>query len=76
MELPIRFPNNADVIAEDAARFRALSPEGRVRALDECVRLYEFLRLTSGRPERIDQVVEEDTRREWKAIQEFAARHA
>lgn len=30
MDLPIRFPNNADVIAEDAARFRALSAEERL----------------------------------------------
>ena len=75
MELPIRFPNNADVIAEDAARFRALSPEDRVRALDECIRLYGFLRSASGRPERIDAFVEEEDRLGWKAIQEFAARH-
>ena len=26
MELPVRFPNDADVIAEKAARFRAFRP--------------------------------------------------
>ena len=31
MNLPIRFPNTADVIYEDAARFRALSPDEQVR---------------------------------------------
>ncbi len=33
MDLPIKFPNDADVIAEEAARFRALSPRDRVRAV-------------------------------------------
>jgi hypothetical protein len=75
MNLPIRFPNDADVIYEDAARFRALSPEEQVRELDECFRLYRFLRTTSGRPEMIDRVAEEEERLGWKAIQEFAARH-
>ena len=30
MDLPIRFPNYTDVIAEDAARFRALSADERL----------------------------------------------
>ena len=75
MDLPIRFPNNADVIAEDAARFRALSPEKRVHELNDCFRLYRFLRMASGRPEHIDRLAEEEKRLEWKAILEFAARH-
>ena len=75
MDLPIRFPDNADVIYEDAARFRALTPEAQVRALDDCFRLYRFLRAASGRAEQIDRIAEEEDRLSWKAIQEFAARH-
>ena len=75
MNLPIRFPNEADAIAEDAARFRALSPEAQVRELDECFRLYHFLRLTSGRAERLDLFAAEEERLGWKSIQEFASRH-
>ena len=33
MDLPIRFPSDTEVIAEEAARFRALSPEARVRSI-------------------------------------------
>jgi hypothetical protein len=33
MDLPIRFPSDSDVIAEEAARFRALSPEARMRSI-------------------------------------------
>ena len=75
MELPIRFPNDADVIYADAARFRALTDEEQVRALNDCFRDYRFLRLASGRAEQIDRLAEEEERLGWKAIQEFAARH-
>ena len=43
MHLPIKFPSYEDVIAEDVARYRALSPDARVRALGEMFRLYQFL---------------------------------
>jgi hypothetical protein len=33
MDLPVNFPKDADVIAEEAARFRALSPQERMRSL-------------------------------------------
>jgi len=32
MDLPVKFPSETDVILEDVARFRALSPGERVRA--------------------------------------------
>jgi hypothetical protein len=37
MDIPIRFPHPADVIAEEAERFRRLSPPERVRELIEVV---------------------------------------
>jgi len=75
MNLPIRFPNDADVIYEDAARFRALTPREQVRELNDCFRLYQFLRTTSGRAEQIDRLADEDERLGREAILEFAARH-
>jgi ABC-type uncharacterized transport system ATPase subunit len=33
MKLPIRFPSDADVIAEEAARFRALLPAQRMQCI-------------------------------------------
>ncbi len=75
MNLPIRFPNDADVIAEDAARFRALPPDDRVRLLGSCFRDYLSLRAISGRSEQMDRFAEEEEALERKAVLEFAARH-
>lgn len=33
MDLPIKFPSDADVIAEEAARFPALTPQERMRSI-------------------------------------------
>jgi hypothetical protein len=43
MNLPIKFPNDTDVIAEEAALFRAMSPEERAGTLDEMFRVFQFL---------------------------------
>ena len=75
MNLPIKFPNHADVITEEVARFRKLSPEARVRELNEMYRLYQFLIANSGRPETLARLANEDEERNRRAIEEFAARH-
>jgi len=75
MDLPIRFPSETDVIAAEAARFRALSDEDRVRALGDCFREYLFLRASSGRPAELDRFAQEEEDRARLAIQEFVARH-
>ena len=33
MDLPIKFPSETEVILEDVARFRALSPAERIRTI-------------------------------------------
>jgi hypothetical protein len=75
MEIPIRFPSEAGVIAEEAARFRGLPDEEKVRALRDCFRTYHFLLSASGRAEELKRLAEEEERRARVAIQEFAARH-
>ena len=75
MNLPIKFHNHADVITEEVARFRKLSPEARVRELNEMYRLYQFLIANSGRPETLARLANEDEERNRRAIEEFAARH-
>ena len=75
MDLPIRFPDDADVIAEEAARFRALSDEDKVRALEECWRVYQFLIANSDRKTELRRLAEDDEELAHRAIQEFAARH-
>jgi hypothetical protein len=76
MKLPIKFPNDAEVIAEDAARFRALTPEERVRTLGEMFRLYLFLEDNSARPEVVAQLALEEEQRNRRAIEDFIARHS
>ena len=75
MELPIQFPNESDVIYDEAMRFRALSPAQKIHEINEAFRLYQFLRTSSGRAEQIDLYAEEMERLGRQSIQEFASRH-
>jgi hypothetical protein len=75
MNPPIHFPDDADVIADEAARFRALSADRRVLALGECFRDYLFLAEASGRPVELDRFAVGEERRGRAAIEEFVARH-
>jgi hypothetical protein len=74
MNPPIKFPADEDVIREEAARFRALSPDEQVNRLGEMVRLYYRLADLSGRRSEIDRLAEEDEHAERRAVEEFAAR--
>jgi len=76
MDLPIKFPSDAEVIAEEAARFRALSPERRVRTLGEMFRLYHFLATNATQPEALARLARQEEERGRKAVEEFLARHA
>jgi hypothetical protein len=75
MVLPIKFPSNVDVISEEVAHFRALSPENQIRALGDTFGLYRFLETSSPHPEALARAAQEDKERERKAIEEFVARH-
>jgi len=75
MQLPVRFPTDADVIAEEVARFRALSDQERVRALGELFQVYHFLAARSTRPEAISRFAHEDEDRGRAAIEDFVRRH-
>lgn len=75
MNLPIQFPNDADVIAEEAARFRALSDDAKVRALEDCWRDYQFLMANSDRQSELRRLAEDEEKVAQRAIREFVARH-
>ena len=75
MNLPIRFPNPGDVVRDEAARFRALPPEERIRELSDMVSLcYQLLDL-SPRKEALAEYARVEEARGRRAIEEFAARH-
>jgi hypothetical protein len=63
MNLPIKFPSDADVIIEEVARFRALSPENRMMRRSPRA---AFLR---------DYTLEQESRAR-QALKEFVARYA
>ena len=76
MDLPIKFPSDAEVIAEEVARFRALSPEERVRSVVDMVATCEFLIQHSQKSDfaRAFTIQQKELAR--RAVREFIDRHA
>jgi hypothetical protein len=75
MNVPIPFPSEAESVREETRRFRALTPDERVHALEEMFRLYHFLVKTSDRPETLARFAQEEEERARANIQQFVARH-
>lgn len=75
MELPIRFPDDADVIAEEAARFRRLTPEERVQAIRGVLAAGALMLSRSPRADFMaaDALEQENLARQ--AIKDFISRH-
>ncbi len=87
MDIPIKFPSDAEVIAEEVARFRALSPEDRLRAIRGLLAAGAlvmrqspkavFLRdYTLQQEEMARQAVKEFLARHHQAVEEFLSHHA
>lgn len=75
MDLPIKFPNEADVFAADVRRFRALAPDEQVWWIEDMFRTYHFLAGQSADPDAVARIAEEDEARGRQAVMEFVARH-
>jgi hypothetical protein len=75
MELPVRFPSETDVILEDVARFRALTPEEQVRALRGLLDAGALILSNSPKAAWARQFAEEQEVLAQRAIREFFARH-
>ena len=76
MDLPIRFPKDEDVIAEEAALFRGLSPASRLQSIRSVIDTGDFLMKLSPNKTFLrdyDAGYELESRH---AIQEFIARYA
>jgi hypothetical protein len=76
MDLPVKFPSETEVILEDVARFRALSPRERIRAIQEMLADGLFLMSKSPRAAWIEKEALEQKRLERARIREFITRHA
>ncbi len=76
MELPIKFPSETEVILEDVARFRALTPNERIRAVRSLLVGGANLLRRSPKGEWARQFSEEQKCLERRNIREFIQRHA
>jgi len=76
MDLPIKFPSDVEVIVEEAARFRALSPESRLRSIRGLLAAGALMMQRSPRATFLRDLTLEQERRARLAVKEFIARHA
>jgi hypothetical protein len=75
MELPIKFPSEAEVIAEDVARFRALSGQARLQAIRDVVNAGAQLLEQSPNAAFLRRYADEQEKQGCREIKEFIARH-
>jgi len=76
MNLPIKFPSDDQVIAEEAARFRALSAEGRLRSIRGLLAAGTLIKRRSPRAAFMRDYNQEQEMHARQAVKEFLARHA
>ena len=76
MDLPIKFPSDADVIAEEAARFRALSPEDRMRSIRGILEAGALMIRQSPNAAFLREYTLQQEELYRQAVREFIARHA
>jgi hypothetical protein len=75
MDLPVKFPSETEVILDDVARFRALSPRERIEAIQSLLNTGAYLMSISPKAAWAKQYSEEQKLLERRNIQEFFARH-
>lgn len=75
IDVPIRFPKDADVIAEEAARFRAMSPQERMRVIEDMIDTGERLIRISPNADFIERYSLEQEELARQAFKEFVARY-
>ena len=76
MNLPVKFPSDAEVILEEVNRFRALSPEDRIRVIRGILAAGALMMRVSGKQEFVGDYALEQKNRARTAVKEFIARHA
>jgi hypothetical protein len=76
MDLPIKFPRDADVIAEEAARFRALSPQERMRSIRGILEAGALMMRNSPKAEFLREYTLQQEELYRQAVKEFIARNA
>jgi len=76
MNLPVKFPTDTEVILEEVARFRALTPEERLRSIRSILNAGALILRKSPKAAWLKQYSEEQELLAQRSTQEFIARHA
>ena len=76
MDLPVQFPSDGDVICEEVARFRALSPEERIEYIRGMITAGAMMMRRSPKAEFLRQYTVEQEDLAQQAIKDFISRHA
>ena len=76
VQTPLRFPTDAEVHAEEAARFRDLSAEERIAAIRSVLSAGELLIRRSSQQEFLQSYRQSQEDLARRAIEEFVDRHA
>jgi hypothetical protein len=76
MHVPVRFPSDAEVIIEEVARFRALSPKDRVLAIQGLLAAGALVMRRSAKAAFLRDYTLEQENRACQAVKEFLRRHA
>ena len=76
MDLPVKFPSETEVILEDVARFRALSPGEQLQTLRGLLNSGALITQRSPKAAWAKQYAEEQEVLAQRNIREFIARHA
>jgi hypothetical protein len=75
MDLPVKFPSDTEVILDDVASFRALSPDDQLGCFLGIVNAGELMLRNSPKAAWLKQYSEEQERLAQRNIREFFARH-
>jgi hypothetical protein len=75
MDLPVKFPSETEVILEDVARCRALTPAERFRALQDLLNAGDLILQKSPNAAWAKRYAEEQEVLAQRAIREFLSRH-
>ena len=76
MDLPVKFPSETQVILDDVARFRAVTPGERIQTIRSILADGAFLLSKSPKAAWAKQYSEEQELLAQRNIREFIARHA
>ena len=74
MDLPVKFPSETEVILEDVARFRALSPQDRFEVIRDMLITAAFIMRISPKAAWARQYAIDEAELERLAIREFIVR--